>query len=407
MLKRNIIVRRSYCCLLKQWLSQNRVAMPKVSYQACYASGLAGQLSKAKSENIRTTFRTPETDPLKHDIQQEGLYYTVPEKIYENYVQPGALPGYRRLAKTFQESTIMVRKPALELFDVIDNMNLNHPPLRILLYGKLGSGKSMTLAHVMHRYAEQDWVIVNVPWVGFWVKYTPQREISMSSYRPGRVDLTAEAVDWLKLFYRQNEKHFANLQTTKAYIWTDKERAESGTPLSEIIEFGLNRPKFASDSVGAILRELRLAASAKQIKILVTVDGINGFWREARIRVEDKKQIPASHLSLVHNFKKMFSPTWSHGVCIGVLDTKLKPLDERESYTPSCLLGKEGFAEMDPFLPILVPEYSNKEAYSCLEYYIERMWIQRPKAWTDEGKQELLALSNQNPAELMKISAHW
>lgn len=31
----------------------------------------------------------------------------------------------------------------------------------------------------------------------------------------------------------------------------------------------------------------------------------------------------------------------SHGVCIGVLDTKLKPLDERESYTPSCLLGKE------------------------------------------------------------------
>ena len=34
---------------------------------------------------------------------------------------------------TFQEKTIMVRKPALELFNLIDNLNLNHPPLRIVL----------------------------------------------------------------------------------------------------------------------------------------------------------------------------------------------------------------------------------------------------------------------------------
>ena len=27
----------------------------------------------------------------------------------------------------------MVRKPALEIFDIIDNVNLDHPPLRILL----------------------------------------------------------------------------------------------------------------------------------------------------------------------------------------------------------------------------------------------------------------------------------
>ena len=34
---------------------------------------------------------------------------------------------------------------------------------------------------------------------------------------------------------------------------------------------------------------------------------------------------------------------------------------------------------MDPFVPVFVPQYSNKEVYSCIEYYIERMWIQRPK----------------------------
>lgn len=407
MMKSHLFARGSYCCLLKQWLNQTHVVVPKVNQQVCYSSGLASQLSKARTENIITTFRTPETDPLKHDMNHEGLYYTVPQKIYENFIKPGALPGYRRLVKTFQESTVMVRKPALELFDIIDNINLNHPPLRLLLYGRVGSGKSMTLAHVMHRCAEQDWVIVNVPWVGFWIKYTPQREISMSSYRPGRVDLTAEAVDWLKLFHQQNGKHLANLQTTKDYVWTNAERAESGIPISEIIEFGINRPKFASDAVGAVLRELRLAASAKQIKILVAVDGVNGFWREARIKIEDKKEIPASQLSIVHNFKKFFTSNWSNGICIGVVDTSLKELNDRKIDTPTYLLGEEGFAEMDPFVPVFVPQYSNKEVYSCIEYYIERMWIQRPKAWTDEGKQELIHLCNKNPRELMNISAQW
>ena len=39
----------------------------------------------------------------------------------------------------------------------------------------------------------------------------------------------------------------------------------------------------------------------------------------------------------------------------------------------------QGFAEIDPFLPIEVPNYSEKEVYSCLEYYMDRMWIQRPE----------------------------
>lgn len=407
MMKSQLFARTSYSCLLKHWINQTCVVALKGNQQVCYSFGLAGQLSRARTENIVTTFRTPELDPLKHGMNYEGLYYTAPQKIYDNFIKPGALPQYRRLVKTFQESTIMVRKPALELFDIIDNANLNHPPLRVLLYGRVGCGKSLTLSHVMHRYTEQDWIIVNVPWVGFWIKYTPQREISMSSYRPGRVDLTTEAVEWLKLFYQQNEKHLAKLQTTKDYVWTNAERAESGIPISEIIEFGINRPRFASDAVGAILRELRLAATDKQIKLLVAIDGVNGFWRDARIRTEDKKQIPASQLSLVHNFKKFFTSNWCNGVCIGVVDSSLKDLGDRKIYTPTYLLGEEGFADMDPFLPVQVPPYSNKEVYSCIEYYIERMWIQRPKAWSDEGKQELIHLSNKNPRELMNISAQW
>jgi hypothetical protein len=34
---------------------------------------------------------------------------------------------------------------------------------------------------------------------------------------------------------------------------------------------------------------------------------------------------------------------------------------------------------MDPFIPINVPDYSDKEAYSCVEYFINRRWILNPK----------------------------
>lgn len=36
----------------------------------------------------------------------------------------------------------------------------------------------------------------------------------------------------------------------------------------------------------------------------------------------------------------------------------------------------QGFEFLDPFVPILVPEYSEKEARSTIDYYIDRNWIQ-------------------------------
>lgn len=378
-----------------------------VNVQVRHAISLADEFSKVMTEGPSEVSKTPEADPIKHSLADEGLYYTVPQKTFDTYIKPGAHVGYQRLMKTFGENTIMVRKPALEIFEIMDNINFNHPPLRILLYGKFGSGKTMTMLHVMHRCVEEDWVTVNVPWVGMWVKFAVKRDISMSSYKTGRVDLTTEAVDWLKLFHRQNEKHLANLQTTKEYVWTVKEKTEAGIPISEIIEFGINRQKFASDCVGAVLREVRLAASAKQIKVLVAVDGINGFWREARIRVAGKKEVPAAEVSMIHNFKKMFTSSWSNGLCIGILDSQLKPRDLREMDTPLYILGQEGFEELDPFIPIMVPEYSDKEIYSCLDYYKDRKWLQNPAGLTEEGKKEMIMLSNKNPSRLMLLSGQW
>ena len=41
----------------------------------------------------------------------------------------------------------------------------------------------------------------------------------------------------------------------------------------------------------------------------------------------------------------------------------------------------QGYEWLDPFIPVHVPNYSEKEAYSCLEYYLDRNWIQHEGGW--------------------------
>lgn len=65
------------------------------------------------------------------------------------------------------------------------------------------------------------------------------------------------------------------------------------------------------------------------------------------------------------------------------------------------LLGKDGFEHLDPFIPVEVPGYSEKELQSCLDYFRERRWIQRPQ----ELDNELAFLSASNPFKLMNICA--
>lgn len=65
------------------------------------------------------------------------------------------------------------------------------------------------------------------------------------------------------------------------------------------------------------------------------------------------------------------------------------------------LLGKHGFDYLDPFVPVNVPIYSQKELISCLDYFRERLWIpQEP-----ELNEELSFLSANNPYRLMNLTA--
>uniref|UniRef100_A0A8C4N7U6 Small ribosomal subunit protein mS29 n=1 Tax=Eptatretus burgeri TaxID=7764 RepID=A0A8C4N7U6_EPTBU len=116
-----------------------------------------------------------------------GMYYTVPPEV-----------------EAFNEACIMIREPALELISYLSSANYSLPAARYLIYGKKGSGKSITLNHIVHYCATQGWLTVHVPDAHLWVKNC--RDLLPSTYRQGRYDQPTQAVNWLRKFRISNEK---------------------------------------------------------------------------------------------------------------------------------------------------------------------------------------------------------
>ncbi|GFR59848.1 28S ribosomal protein S29, mitochondrial [Elysia marginata] len=177
-------------------------------------------------------------------------------------ISTGLHPWHLRLMKSFNESCMMVRKPALELRSYLNNVNLKYPKANFLLYGRRGSGKTMTMHQIIQGCHKDGWIIVHVPWAGQWVRGW-YKEVAVSTYKPGRYDLPSDSADWLNHFRAQNQNKIKELKTTSEYLWTKREKAEVGTSFDEIINFGLSRLKFSSDCVGVILKELREQAESQ------------------------------------------------------------------------------------------------------------------------------------------------
>jgi hypothetical protein len=47
------------------------------------------------------------------------------------------------------------------------------------------------------------------------------------------------------------------LRVAKEYVWSKREKTEEGAPLLELVEHGMNRVKYASEVVVAIVKEIK------------------------------------------------------------------------------------------------------------------------------------------------------
>ncbi|XP_072572780.1 small ribosomal subunit protein mS29 [Paramormyrops kingsleyae] len=375
-----------------------------------HLSGQSQQLVTASAEPEtpvkieRAIFRTPEQNPANHSQQDVGQYYTLPPDQLRSAFPHGLPRRFQQQMKTFNESCVMVRQPALEVMSHLKRADYRQPALRYLLYGITGSGKTMALCHAVHYCFSQGWLVLHIPDAHLWIKNC--KELLPSSYKPARLDQPVLASQWLKNFGVTNKHFLSEIKTTKSYVWTKRESTEEGRPLGELVEKGLTRVKSSSDVMGALMRELRTQCGGPGgPRLAVAVDGVNALWGRTTLRKEDKSEVLAEELTVVHNLRKMLKNDWCGGAIIATLSQTGSLFTPRTAYLPHSLLGKEGFESLEPFIPVPVPPYDEKEFESCYQYYVERNWLQHPYGHTEEGKKELIFLCNRNPAIFERLCA--
>ncbi|XP_076135642.1 small ribosomal subunit protein mS29 [Alosa pseudoharengus] len=354
-------------------------------------------------------FRTRESDPTCHAEVHMSQYYTLPPGHVRTLFPHGLPYRFQLQMKTFNEGCVMVRQPALELISHLKKADYSKPAVRYVLYGVNGCGKTMSLCHTLHYCYTQGWLVLHIPDAHLWVKNC--KELLPSSFRPSRFDQPIEASHWLRNFKTTNEPLLAKLKTTQRYVWTKRESTEEGRTLAELVDQGVSRVRSSSDVVGALLKELRLQAGQPvegqqgALRLAVAVDGINALWGRTSLKKEDKSVVAPEELTLIHNLRKMVKNDWTGGAIISSLSQTGSLFKPKGAFLPQELLGQDGFDSMDPFVPVPVSNYNEKEFESCYLYYIDRNWLQHPHSRTEEGRKELIFLSHKNPTIFERICA--
>ncbi|XP_011637308.1 28S ribosomal protein S29, mitochondrial [Pogonomyrmex barbatus] len=354
---------------------------------------------KNEQENQISSFRTIENNPVNHNTDYIARLYTIPTDIQQQLFHYGGLPRtFMKQITTFQECSILIRQPAIEIMSYLNQADYTRPVNKYILYGIYGTGKSITLSHILHYAFMQNYVLIHVPWAPHWFK--DMKEVATSILSPGCMDLPVDAGLWLKHFKIQNSKLFSqlDLKTSKDYTWNQREMTSQGIPILDLIDFGINRIKYACGVVDALIRELKLASIAGKCKTMVVIDGFNAFTsNHTRIYDDNKMMILPKQVSLARPFFDITEDDWCNGAVVLTVDERATK-ERRESYLPRYLLGKEGFEHLDPFIPILVDNYNVTEFDSIIEYYKDRKWIRNI---TPDGQRELELITNKNPAVLM------
>ncbi|CAH2102968.1 unnamed protein product [Euphydryas editha] len=360
----------------------------------------------ARRYSQAVTFRTTECSPSQHNENQIGLFYSLNNDLCKQLFAHGGLPkSYMKQTKTFTETTLMVRLPALEIMNCIKATDFDKPAIRYLLYGEIGAGKSLTLAHLLHYAYEDGYLIVHVPWVSEWLRRVPRhKEMSNSQTHEGFVDLPLDAAAWLLHFKMQNQAHLkkGDLKISKEYVWSKREKTPQGAPLAELVEHGITRVKYSCDVVDALVNEIKILSNSKQCKTFVAIDGFNTFlYPLTRLRTPTKKKVAPEEVTLTTSFMELTKNDWVNGVIVLTADQLGVPPEHQESHLPKYLLYKKGFEHIDPFVPVEVGRYSEREFFSCASYYRDRLWLRGPP----ETEGELKLASACNPYKFMEMCA--
>lgn len=348
-------------------------------------------------------FRTSENNPINHTKEHLAKFYEINSEVKMKLFKHGGFPkSYEKQIKTFSESCLMVRNPAIEVINYIKNTDFSKPIVRYVMYGDVGTGKSMTMAHLLHYGYESGYLLVHVPWIPYW--YKNSREYGSSATQEGFTDIPLKAGSWLLHFKHQNAEFLAkhDLRTSSDYVWSKRETTPAGSTFLELIDHGINRAKFATDVIKVLVEEIKQQSSDGKVKTMVLIDGFNALlYEKTNLKGEFKVMIPTSKVTLTEPFLSLARHDWNNGVVILSVDKMAMLGWDRQSHLPVYLMQRQGFEKLDPFVPIKHDNYDEKEYESIISYYVNRQWIQNSGEGFDS---ELKYLSNMNPYKLMDLT---
>ncbi|CAD5212002.1 unnamed protein product [Bursaphelenchus xylophilus] len=342
--------------------------------------------------------------PIEFTNEQIGRLYTVESDATKALKQKETLPKpYAAQLDTLQECTWLCRAPLVEAVHCLKAVRPTFPSIRMVLWGQMGTGKTITLNQLVHAAFQQKWVVWQVPRVLTWTRVI--RDIQVNAIRKHRIDTPEHAVNFLTLFKSQNQhiwQTLGELKTERQYEWSNVERTPQGSALTDVVEMGILAPFSACDCVGVLGRELRRHATEGKMKLLVAVDQANSLYgNRTMIKKSDFTKALPEEVSLVVHMRRFFEKNWTNGACVLVADkaefSKIKENLDFPLNTPLELFREEGFEAIDPFIPIETTHYTKAEADALYQYYLEKKWISSAKGRTDEAREQMYYLSGSNP----------
>lgn len=344
-------------------------------------------------------FRTLESNPTKHTEAHIGRYYTIDDDTRKTlYPRSQISTRFVTDNKSFNEMSLMVRAPAVEIINYLNATDFTKPVNRFVLYGKLGTGKTSSLLHLLHYGRANDFLIVHASWPKLWYEHAKER--SNSTTKEGMLDINIDAAAWLLRFKAQNEQLLEKLQLKcmNKYVWSAREETPADTPLMALLDHGINRVQFASDVLAAVVEEIKQQSSDGKLRTMVAIDGFNTFFQPiTRIKDDTRRYVAASEVTITEPFLSFTRADWTNGVCILTVDANAVHTRQRGSDLPKFLLGREGFEHLDPFIPIHVDLYDDLEFQNTINYYLDRKFLINHEAGLDE---QLKFLSGRNPCIL-------
>lgn len=312
--------------MLKMWSTELIIRRISPSFTALRLQPFSAQ--PAVQERLET-FRTSENNPLNHTEDHTGQFYRIsPETQKHLFLYGGITKSYETQSKTFNETCIMIRKPSIDIISCVKAIDYSKPVVRFVMYGKKGSGKSLSLAHVLHYALESGFLIVHVPWVGNWMRRA--KESSNSEVKEGFIDLNLDAAAWLIHFKNQNMHLLSNpeFKVGEDLVWNKRETTPKDAPLTELVDYGINRVKYASRCVVALAEEIKKLSKAGKCKTFVAIDGFNAFFYSRTTILTEKKQVVhPSKLTLTEAFLNLTKFDWNNGVAVVTVD-ELVTLDK-------------------------------------------------------------------------------